>query len=382
MTHLRRPVRALAALATPTTIGTQGRLATSAGGPVSDGVYAMKVSLYPAADAPQAVWEHTFLNVPVAGGLFALTLGGADQPTLDDGLFAWGAATFVGVEVSGEPELPRAALRPTPYAVRAMSAAMADQAMSAGQAAKADTAATAEELSCTGCVTLQHLAADVGAAFLGAGGGTLSGKLVASAGVDLAGTALENAVLSGAKLAAVDVQKAGCDAAQHPQIQGADATPGLANVGTAAAGIAGDTPYNSTFLGRPYTELLAELPTEDAWLRITGFDVGKFEAEMADTAGETSANKDCQTDVYTPNVKLRGKQPNGSVQETSPPAPLIAEVHHSAWNPAAQTNWILAAGSRPPGSGSTGTWGMFGGGTVLRIDGIEVSNAKGRVYVR
>ena len=133
----------------------------------------MKVSLYPAADAPQAVWEHTFLNVPVAGGLFALTLGGADQPTLDDGLFASGAAAFVGVEVSGEPELPRAALRPTPYAVRAMSAATADQAMSAGQAAKADTAATAEELSCTGCVTLQHLAADVGAAFLGAGGGTV-----------------------------------------------------------------------------------------------------------------------------------------------------------------------------------------------------------------
>ena len=107
----------------------QGALRTAAGGPVSDGDYAVGIGLYDGPKGGQPLYVEKFLAVPVKAGLFSVELGSSD-PTkkLDDGLFAAAAnkaARWVGVAVGADPEMSRVQFRAQPYAVRARFAALA-----------------------------------------------------------------------------------------------------------------------------------------------------------------------------------------------------------------------------------------------------------------
>ena len=179
-----------------------GSLRTAAGGPVTDGTYAMQVVLYDAAQPPQPMHTETFIAVDVQAGVFSVVLGQAGSPPLDGPAIAANAAS-VGVTVGAEPELPLVPLRPV---LRAWHAAFADKAQDASHAAladdalqaqtainaisadtakQADSATAAEEaavankalsLQCTGCVTAEMLApGTLDAAVLLAADNTLTG---------------------------------------------------------------------------------------------------------------------------------------------------------------------------------------------------------------
>jgi len=128
------------ALAEPTGLPLQGRLATVAGGPVADGNYPILVSIYETDTATDPIFYEAFLAVPVSGGVFFVTIGVGKVP-LDTALFASKKAQWLGLEVANDGELPRVRLRPVPYAVEAA------------------VAASALDLACSGCVGAGEIAA-------------------------------------------------------------------------------------------------------------------------------------------------------------------------------------------------------------------------------
>lgn len=260
--------------AAPVRLAVQGLLTSSAGGPVADGVYGFALRLYDAPDAQVPVFEQKLLGVPVSGGAFAVTLGGdAPAEVLDSGLFFSGQAQFFAVQVDAEPELPRQPLRAVPYAVVAQGAKVAEglscsgcvdagmlaagsvgsaqlqaaavnpshvaftyaasqtkggaadvalvanEAGIAAQALKADAAAQAEELACTGCVTLNHLHPDVATGFVSTKGGTVDGQLEVTDVLAMPGGATAtSAGVAGLKIAVLDVGAAACGASNKGQI--------------------------------------------------------------------------------------------------------------------------------------------------------------------
>ncbi len=106
-----------------------GFLQTAGGGPVADGDYALTVRFYASADSVEAL--HTdIVTAKVGHGAFGVALGQV-VPLKTDSLLS-GEATFVGVQVGSDPELPRVAFHTVPYAFRAQ---------------------VAGDLDCTGCVT-------------------------------------------------------------------------------------------------------------------------------------------------------------------------------------------------------------------------------------
>ena len=249
-------------------VAVQGSLRTAGGGVVPDGSYALALRIYDAPQDGAMLYEQLELAVPVSGGLFDLSLGGKPANPLPPGAFADPDNRWIAVQVGGDPELPRVPLVRVPFAVRADEATVAlglacsgcvtgaalapasvqaqhvaftyagsaskggpaDEALIAAQAAKADLAASAEELACTGCVTLQHLAADVADGFVSkASGGTVAATLTVDADAGVTGTltvgsklALGDAAIEGGVLAGVDVAAAACDPA-HEGALGYDA---------------------------------------------------------------------------------------------------------------------------------------------------------------
>ncbi len=107
----------------------QGILHSAAGGPVSDGDYAVTVSFYLAKDDAKAASSET-VAVKVQGGLFATSLKVSA---------AEGASNFayIGVSVGVEPELPRVAI---------------SSVLHAWHAGQADSADVAKSIQCSGCV--------------------------------------------------------------------------------------------------------------------------------------------------------------------------------------------------------------------------------------
>ncbi len=146
----------------------QGALIAAGGGPVSDGVYALTFRLYAELKAEAPLWKEIHVAVPVVGGLFDVLVGGEDPAqALEASFFQLHPASAIGVQVSGDPELPRKRLFAVPYAATAHLATIAAQA---NIAIDADHAKTADALACTGCITADHLAA-----------GTLDAKMIAYA---------------------------------------------------------------------------------------------------------------------------------------------------------------------------------------------------------
>lgn len=111
----------------------QGALLDNAGAPVVAGAFAMDFALYSGAEGGEAVWEESWPEVVVSGGVFHVLLG--SQVPLTPEIFAPGAL-WLGMRVEGEPELERRPLGTAPYASYA--------AMAAG-------------LDCSGCVGPEHV---------------------------------------------------------------------------------------------------------------------------------------------------------------------------------------------------------------------------------
>jgi hypothetical protein len=230
------------ALVLPTTaladgLAVQLALRTQAGGPVPDGSYGLVVTLYDDATPANAVYTQSLAAVPVSGGVASLVLGEGPGAAPLDGLALAGQAAALGVSVDGEPELPKVAVRPVlrawladhaktadtatlaTDAVNAQQAVSADSAAFATQALKADTASNAEELACTGCINASHLSPALAEAYLDkAAGGEVTGAITASGGVDMAGSALANAMLTGARLATVDPSGDPCTLADKGRV--------------------------------------------------------------------------------------------------------------------------------------------------------------------
>ena len=127
------------AFAEPIELAVQGRLSAVAGGPASDGTYALAVALFDQATGGTQLFKESFLSVKTEGGVFALALGAVDVK-LDSAVFAANKPVYVGVTVGGDPELARQMLRRVPFAVHAVSAG------------------SAADLQCSGCVGSDDIA--------------------------------------------------------------------------------------------------------------------------------------------------------------------------------------------------------------------------------
>jgi cysteine-rich repeat protein len=141
----------------PSVLPLAGAVSTPGAGPVADGAYAMTFRLYDGPDAAaNLVFQEVVAAVPVSQGTFSWVLG-ADPagPKLPFAAFTETPSLWLGVAVGADPELPRRALQPVPFAQRA---AHADQANSALTAQSADVALAAQSLQCTGCVAVDMLA--------------------------------------------------------------------------------------------------------------------------------------------------------------------------------------------------------------------------------
>ncbi len=114
----------------------QGLLQNGAG-PVTDGLYTVKVGLWTEESAGSLVWTEIHPAVPVGDGLFSLQLGSFTE--LPATVWRDNDALWVSVSVEQEPELPRRPLSAVPWA---------------------EVAAFAREagaLACTGCIGASQL---------------------------------------------------------------------------------------------------------------------------------------------------------------------------------------------------------------------------------
>jgi len=189
-------------------LAVQGRLTTTGGGPVADGSYPMALALYETEKGGAPLHYEAFLGVPVAGGVFAMTVGAGISP-LDAAIFTGGKAAWLGVSVGPEPELPRVALHPVPYAISATAAATASALTCSGCVAQgqlasgavgttqlAPAAVTADQIA-AGAVTSAHVA------FTYAGSDSKGGPATTAVYADSAGTASSATQADTAKVAAL-----------------------------------------------------------------------------------------------------------------------------------------------------------------------------------
>lgn len=228
--------------ATAAVLPVQGALKMTGNTAAPDGNYVMVAALYDKADAPKPVWQELEKQVAIAGGLFALDLGGSDA--IPDALLASGQQLWVGLQVGGDAELPRTPLRFVPKAYFAQAAAtglfgyassktpggaaddalhatnadnakIADSAKTADKATTADfatasntakiadvakSAELAEGLACSQCVAPGMLAPAVNILFLSAKGGTVAGNVVINGDLQVDGglTVGKDAAVKGA----------------------------------------------------------------------------------------------------------------------------------------------------------------------------------------
>jgi subtilisin-like proprotein convertase family protein/uncharacterized protein YjlB len=145
---------ALPAMAVPSSLSVQGHLSNAAGQP-ANGNYSLQATLYDSQNLGNALWSDTF-SITVSGGVFDIALGSdVVNPllatTFIDNPQIWLGISVVdgpGVAENGDPELPRRPLTTVGYAFASQ------------HAATAGSAATAQAVSCLGCVDVAALAFD------------------------------------------------------------------------------------------------------------------------------------------------------------------------------------------------------------------------------
>ena len=121
----------------PGSIPTQGALRDAAGNLAPDGQYMADFAIFDAPEDGGAMWSEK-QTINVLHGIFHVRLGAKES--LSPTIFADGGNRWVEVAVEGEPPLPRWPVGSAAYSFRAANAA------------------TAYNLSCTGCVELSMLA--------------------------------------------------------------------------------------------------------------------------------------------------------------------------------------------------------------------------------
>jgi len=202
-----------ASAAVPGTVAIEGNLVTAAGGPITDGTYSVRFSLYKAKSGGAATWSETAGKLGVKNGAFAHALGSIKKlGGLDAGMHGW-----LGVKIGNEPELARSPVHAVPFAHRA---------------------GRADALACTGCVSVKQLKFD-GDIDLGKFGikaakgtfGTLTGGQVNAAKVtskDVVATtvAAKTFVGDGSKLTGIKTPAGSCKN-KGEVVKGIDANGGL-----------------------------------------------------------------------------------------------------------------------------------------------------------
>jgi len=139
------------AAAQAATIPVHGVIRSQGGSVVPDGNYLLVAALYDKVDAPQPLWQELVKQVVVQYGAFTVDLGAATP--IGDGLVTSGQPLWIGIQVGGDPELPRVPLKATPRAVYAQAAGSATFGY-----AKSDTpGGDATGLACTGCIAAGHI---------------------------------------------------------------------------------------------------------------------------------------------------------------------------------------------------------------------------------
>jgi len=99
-----------------TTISYQGRLADSAGNPITTPGVAMQFRLYDADTGGAPLWEETHAAVPVEDGLFHVLLGSTNPIPVS--LLASNSTLWLGITVGSDSEMtPREQIASVPYAM-------------------------------------------------------------------------------------------------------------------------------------------------------------------------------------------------------------------------------------------------------------------------
>jgi subtilisin-like proprotein convertase family protein len=124
-----------AAALVPTTVGVEGLLLSSGGGPAADGDYAVTFAIYKDVSGGAAVWSEGPVTLTVKSGQFVHALGSKTALT-QQVLATAGAQSFLGVRVGIDPEFARKPLNSVTTALRA---------------------AVAENIDCSGCIGLGQL---------------------------------------------------------------------------------------------------------------------------------------------------------------------------------------------------------------------------------
>ena len=152
----------LPAAALERTVTVQGTVLTASGAP-SPGDHALTLRLFAAQTGGSPVHEQVYGTVTLPGGVFDLALGPLPASIAADEAALWLEAVVDGLA------LPRTPLRPTPFALVAQRATLAQDLTCAGCVGAADVGfpyaqgtakgGAAADLDCTGCVTAGALAA-------------------------------------------------------------------------------------------------------------------------------------------------------------------------------------------------------------------------------
>ena len=126
----------------PHFINYQGRLTDAAGQPVSDGPYQVNFKIYGSESGQDSLWWSGFQSVQVTDGLFEYQLG-SNTPIPAD-FFGPGSDPFLGIIIDTDPEItPRTHLTSVAFAF---------------YSGYSDTAFVSQDLTCTGCITSDHIA--------------------------------------------------------------------------------------------------------------------------------------------------------------------------------------------------------------------------------
>ncbi len=137
----------------PLQMNVQGSLLNNDGNPVN-GTFTITFTLYSGQGAgATTVWTETIADVAASGGVFDEVLGGAATP-LSAATFTANSQLWLGVKIvagpgvpnGGQAELPRRPLTSVAYAMESQNAV---------------SAASADNVTCTDCVSLSELGFDV-----------------------------------------------------------------------------------------------------------------------------------------------------------------------------------------------------------------------------
>jgi len=145
----------------PERVSYQGRLTTSAGVPVKDGLYTLKFSIYETIAATKPLWSETQSQVTVTDGIFNTLLPRDIANAFPDELFK--QALYVGITVNNDTEmLPRLPLTATPFAFLAQDAdKLAGQSLSSLDSRyvnEGETASVSSAMIEDGAITSEDLA--------------------------------------------------------------------------------------------------------------------------------------------------------------------------------------------------------------------------------